>query len=53
MVDMLLAGWCNWTLESHQRLGALNLQQWWKGYEWLGGCGWRFGVNLRLDGDAD
>jgi hypothetical protein len=34
-------------------MGALSLWQWWKGSEWVGGCGWRFGVCLRLDGDAD
>jgi hypothetical protein len=52
VVDMLLTIGVAELQGCYQRLGALNLRQWWKGFEWVGDFGWRSMVSLCLGEDV-
>jgi hypothetical protein len=43
----------NFILAKSGCYNALRIRRWWRGSEWMGGFRWKFGVNLRLDGDID
>jgi hypothetical protein len=58
MVDILLAGWCSWTLRMSPKVECSDplvmVERIWvvEGWRVLGG-GWGLGVSLHLDGDVE